>query len=318
VSEALEAGTPEAGAEAVAAVDVGGTRVKAALVDRDGLELVSTTVPTPPDLGEPGALVGAVADTLTALRLSAAERGTAVRLGGCGVVVPGLVDDARGVALFAANLGWRDLDVVAPLESALGLPVALGHDVRAGLLAEARWGAARGADNAMFMPLGTGIAGALMVDGRVLHAGGYAGELGHVVVEPDGPVCGCGARGCLEAVAAASAIERAYAVRLGLAAPVTAEEVAALVAQGDPDATAVWAHAVGALGRAVVMAVTLTGVDLVLVGGGLAQSGDLLLDPLRREVTGALTFQRPPVLRRAALGDRAGCLGAACLAWDLT
>ena len=322
MSEALEAGTPEAGPrrapEAVAAVDVGGTRVKAALVDRDGLELVSTTAPTPADLGKPGALVQAVVDTLAALTLSASERGLPVRLGGCGVVVPGLVDDARGVALFAANLGWRDLDVVAPLESALGLPVALGHDVRAGLLAEARWGAARGAENAMFMPLGTGIAGALMVDGRVLHAGGYAGELGHVVVEPDGPVCGCGARGCLEAVASASAIERAYAVRLGLAARTSAEEIAALVAQGDPDATAVWSHAVGALARAVVMAVTLTGVDLVLVGGGLAQSGDLLLEPLRRDVAAALTFQRPPVLRRAALGDRAGCLGAACLAWDLT
>lgn len=304
--------------EAVAAVDVGGTRIKAALVDRDGLELVSTTVPTPPDLGVPGALVSTVVATIDTLVSRATERGLPARLGACGVVVPGLVDDARGVALFAANLGWRDLDVVAPLESALGLPVALGHDVRAGLLAEARWGAARGAQNAMFMPLGTGIAGALMVDGRVLRAGGYAGELGHVVVEPEGPVCGCGARGCLEAVASASAIERAYAVRLGLAARTSAEEIAALVAGGDPDAAAVWAHAVSALARAVVMAVTLTGVDLVLVGGGLAQSGDLLLEPLRREVAGALTFQRSPALRRAALGDRAGCLGAACLAWDLT
>jgi glucokinase len=222
------------------------------------------------------------------------------------------------VAVFSANLGWRDLDVVSPLESALGIPVALGHDVRAGLLAEARWGAARGADHAMFVPLGTGIAGALMVDGRVLHAGGYAGELGHVVVEPGGPVCGCGARGCLEAVSSASAVERAYAHRLGLAEQVSAKEIAALVAQGDPDAVAVWHHAVAALARAVVMAVTLTGVDLVLVGGGLAQSGDLLLEPLRRDVAGALTFQRPPTLARAALGDRAGCLGAACLAWDLT
>ena len=319
MSDAQEAGSLGARApEAVAAVDVGGTRIKAALVDRDGLELVSTTVPTPPDLGVPGALVSTVVATIDTLVSRATERGLPARLGACGVVVPGLVDDARGVALFAANLGWRDLDVVAPLESALGLPVVLGHDVRAGLLAEARWGAARGAQNAMFMPLGTGIAGALMVDGRVLRAGGYAGELGHVVVEPEGPVCGCGARGCLEAVASASAIERAYAVRLGLAARTSAEEIAALVAGGDPDAAAVWAHAVSALARAVVMAVTLTGVDLVLVGGGLAQSGDLLLEPLRREVAGALTFQRSPALRRAALGDRAGCLGAACLAWDLT
>jgi glucokinase len=319
VSDAKEARVSEARVpEAVAAVDVGGTRIKAALVDRDGRELVSTTVSTPSDLGVPGALVSTVVATLDTLVGRATQQGLPARLGACGVVVPGLVDDARGVALFAANLGWRDLDVVAPLESALGLPVALGHDVRAGLLAEARWGAARGAQNAMFMPLGTGIAGALMVDGRVLHAGGYAGELGHVVVEPEGPVCGCGARGCLEAVASASAIERAHAARLGVAERASAEEIAALVAHGDPDAAAEWAHAVSALARAVVMAVTLTGVELVLVGGGLAQSGELLLEPLRREVAGALTFQRPPILRRAALGDRAGCLGAACLAWDLT
>lgn len=327
---------PRAGVEAVAAVDVGGTRVKAALVDRDGRELVSTTTATPADLGAAGALVEAVATTVDELRRAAAEQGLTVMLGACGVVVPGLVDDARGVALYSANLGWSDLELVAPLESALGVPVALGHDVRAGLVAEARWGAARGAENVMFVPLGTGIAGALMVDGHVLSAGGYAGELGHVVVEPGGPLCGCGARGCLEAVASASAIERAYAARRAADGPpaddvggdgptdragaerVGADRIAALVAEGDPVATAVWDHAVSALGRAVVMAVSLTGVELVLLGGGLAQSGDLLLDPLRREVAGSLTFQRPPTLARAALGDRAGCLGAACLAWDLT
>lgn len=311
----VEESTP---VDVVAAVDVGGTRIKAALVDRSGRELVSTTTPTPPDLGAAGALVEAVSTTIDALLRNGAGQGLTVLLGACGVVVPGLVDDARGMALFSANLGWRDLQVVVPLEEALGVPVALGHDVRAGLLAETRWGAARGAANVMFVPLGTGIAGALMVDGRVLHADGYAGELGHVVVEPGGPVCGCGARGCLEAVSSASAVERAYAHRLGRAEQVSAKEIATLVAQGDPDAVAVWAHAVGALARAVVMAVSLTGVDLVLVGGGLAQSGELLLEPLRQEVAGALTFQRPPTIARAVLGDRAGCLGAACLAWDLT
>jgi glucokinase len=312
-------GEPGAGAplEAVAAVDVGGTRVKAALVDRAGVEVVAATEATPTGLGRPGALVGAVESTLSRLVGAAAQRGDAVRLGGCGVVVPGVVDDARGAAVWSANLGWRDVDVVGPLEQRLGLPVALGHDVRAGLLAEARLGAARGAENVMFVPLGTGIAGALMVDGRVLQGGGYAGELGHMEVEPEGPVCGCGARGCLEAVSSAAAIERSYAARLGLPEPVTAERVAALVAAGDPDAAAVWGHAVDALGRALVMAVTLTGVERVLVGGGLSRSGDVLLEPLRRAVSGRLTFQRPPSVELAALGDRAGCLGAACLAWDL-
>ena len=304
--------------DVVAAVDVGGSRVKAALVSRAGREVVSTTAPTPPSLGERGALVRAVQQVVAALLGEAVARGVPVRLGGCGVVVPGLVDDARGVAVYSANLGWRDLDVVAPLAAGLGVPVALGHDVRAGLLAEARLGAAKGAGNVMFVPLGTGIAGALMVDGHVLRAGGYAGELGHVQVDPHGPPCGCGGRGCLEAISSAAAVERAYAERLGLAARVSADVVASLVAEGDPEATAVWEQAVDALAHALLLALTLTGVELVLLGGGLAQSGQTLLEPLRRRVGDALTFQRPPVIALAALGDRAGCLGAACLAWDLT
>ena len=302
---------------AVAAVDVGGTRVKAALVDRSGRERVSVTVPTPCDLRRPGALVEAVGSVVDALLRQAASSGSSVRLAGCGVVVPGLVDSHRGIAVHSANLGWRDLDVVAPVQDALHVPVALGHDVRAGLLAESRWGAAGAARNVMFVAVGTGIAGALMVDGQVLEADGYAGELGHVVVEPGGPACACGARGCLEAVSSASAVERAYAERVGSAERASAEQIASLVEQHEPEASAVWQHAVGALARAVVMAVTLTGAELVVVGGGLAQSGDLLLEPLRREVATGLTIQRRPRIVRAALGDRAGCLGAACLAWEL-
>ena len=304
--------------DVVAAVDVGGTRIKAALVSRAGREVVATTAPTPPSLGERGALVRTVQQSVAALLGEAVARGVPVRLGACGVVVPGLVDDARGVAVYSANLGWRDLEVVAPLAEALGVPVALGHDVRAGLLAEARLGAAQGARNVMFVPLGTGIAGALMVDGHVLRAGGYAGELGHVQVDPHGPPCACGGRGCLEAISSAAAVERAYAERLGLSARVGADVVASLVAEGDPDASAVWEQAVDALARALVLALTLTGVELVLLGGGLARSGQTLLEPLRRRVADRLTFQRPPEIALAALGDRAGCLGAACLAWDLT
>lgn len=303
----------------VGAIDVGGTRVKAALVDHEGVEVVATTEPTPADLGRPGVLVDVVVATLR--RLRQAVPGADMRVVACGVVVPGIVDDAKGVAVYSANLGWRDLPLAQPLAAAVGLPVAVGHDVRAGLLAETTWGSARGSRNVLFMPVGTGIAGALMVDGRVLVAGGFAGELGHVVVDPLGPTCGCGARGCLEAVASASAVERAYASRTGGSQEpgvrLGADRIAALVAHGDAQASAVWASAVAALARALVTTVTITGVDLVLVGGGLAQSGDLLLDPLRTAVKGELTFQRPLRIERAVLGDRAGCLGAACLAWDL-
>lgn len=310
--------SPQGPIEAVAGVDIGGTRIKGALVDRSGRAVHAVTVPTPPDLGSPGAVTRAVTRVVAELLGEAGRLGHGVRLRACGVVVPGLVDEDRGVAVRAANLGWRDLAVTAPLQEALGVPVALGHDVRAGLLAELRLGAARSAEDALFVPLGTGIACALLVDGRVLHAGGYAGELGHVQVEPAGLRCGCGGRGCLETVSSAAAIERAYAAAAGLGAAVGADVVAALVVAGDPHATAVWDRAVAALARALVMAVTLTGARLVLVGGGLAASGEVLLDPLRRAVHAGLTFQRAPTIERAALGDRAGCLGAGCLAWDLT
>lgn len=299
----------------VAAVDVGGTRVKAALVDRELAPVVSLTVATPAGLGQPGLLVEAVALVVEQLITRAGQEGVGVDVVGCGVVVPGLVDEARGVAVLSANLGWHDLDVAEPLARRLGLRTVLGHDVRAGLLAERAVGAAAGADHALFVPVGTGIAGALMLEGHVLHVDGWAGELGHVVVEPGGPVCGCGARGCLEAVASAAAVERDYAALTGV--PLSAEAVASRVDAGEPAAAAVWGRAVEALARAVAMAVTLTGVDLVLVGGGLAQSGRTLLDPLTCQVDRALTFQRRPRVVRAALGDRAGCLGAACLGWGV-
>lgn len=296
----------------VAAVDIGGTLTKAALVDEGLLEVARVSVPTPADIAHDlGTHVSAVVDRLL---VEATAAGTAVNLVGCGVVVPGLVDEAAGVGLLSVNLGWRDLPIRDLVALATGLPTVVGHDVRAGLVAEARLGAARGARHALFVPLGTGIAGALMVDGLVLAGGGYAGELGHVPVDPDGPACPCGAVGCLEVLASASAVARAHTERTGRRTE--AREVAALVEAGDPDALAVWQGAVSALARAVLAVVTITGVDLVLVGGGLAESGETLLAPLRREIDGRRTFQRRPRVVRAALGDRAGCLGAACLAWD--
>lgn len=298
--------------DVVAAVDVGGTRLKAALVDESLTVRAASTSPTPAGLADDiGSVVEAVVGDLVD---RAAEGGTSLRTVGCGVVVPGLTDTGRGVGVLSVNLGWRDLPVRDPVAARLGVPTVLGHDVRAGLLAEARVGVARGARNVLFVAVGTGIAGALMLDGSVITAEGRAGELGHVVVDPEGPACPCGATGCLETVASASALERRFAARTGRRAG--AEEIAREAAAGEPEASAEWARTTSALAQAVVATVTITGVDLVLVGGGLAESGETLLGPLRAEVTRRLTFQRVPRVERAALGDRAGCLGAACLAWD--
>ncbi len=301
-----------AASEVVAAVDVGGTRIKAALVTAEYDTVAALTTPTPKDIT---ADIGGVVHEIVKDLLAAADKDDrAAQLVGCGVVVPGLVDETHGVGVFSVNLGWRDLPVRDPVASMLGVPTAFGHDVRAGLLAETRLGAARGARHALFLPVGTGIAGALLLDGAVISADGHAGELGHLVIDPSGPACGCGATGCLEVIASAAAIEREFAARTG--SILAAEEVAVRASTGDADATAVWARAVAALAQAIVATVTITGVDLVLIGGGLAESGAALLDPLRAEVASRLTFQRPPRLEQAALGERAGCLGAACLAWD--
>ena len=296
--------------EVVAAVDLGGTRTKAALVDRDLNVVVRLVEPTPPDLALD--VGGSVASVVSRLAVMA----SGMRVVGCGVVVPGVVDEARGVGVVSVNHGWRDLPIRSRVAEAVELPTVVGHDVRAGLVAEARIGAAAGARNALFLPVGTGIAAALMVDGHVLSGDGWAGELGHVSVDPDGPPCPCGGTGCLEVVASAAAVGREYAARTGEV--VDAGVVAQRVVDGDVVAMAVWDRAVSALARAIVATVTLTGIDLVLVGGGLAQSGETLLAPLRENVEALRTFQRPARIVSPALTDWAGCLGAACLAWDAT
>ena len=294
--------------DVVAAVDLGGTRTKAALVDRDLGVVVRDVEPTPRDLA--GTIGAAVASVVS--RLAASEPG--MRVVGCGVVVPGVVDETTGVGVVSVNHGWRDLPIRSRVVEAVGVPTVVGHDVRAGLVAEARIGAAAGARHALFLPVGTGIAAALMVDGHVLSGDGWAGELGHVSIDPEGPLCPCGGTGCLEVVASAAAVGREYAARTGEL--VDARVVAQRVVQGDAVAVAVWDRAVSALARAIVATVTLTGIDLVLVGGGLAQSGETLLAPLRERVEALRTFQRPARIVPPALADWAGCLGAACLAWD--
>jgi glucokinase len=235
-----------------------------------------------------------------------------------GVAVPGTIDEERGVAVFSANLGWRDVPLRTLLADRLGgVPVALGHDVRSGGLAEGRIGAGRGVDRFVFIALGTGIAGAIGIDGRIeAGAHGYGGEIGHVVVRPGGPHCGCGARGCLETLASAAAVSRAWAAESGDPAA-DAADCARAVEAGDPAATAVWRTAVDALADGIVLCQSLLDPSTVIVGGGLAEAGETLFAPLRAAVAERITFQLAPALVPATLKDTAACLGAGLLAWDL-
>lgn len=235
-----------------------------------------------------------------------------------GVAVPGIVDTRHGIAVYAANLGWRDVPLRRLLGERLGgIPVALGHDVRTGGLAEGRVGAGQGADRFLFVPLGTGIAGAIGIDGSVEEgAHGFAGEIGHIVVRPGGAPCPCGQRGCLERFASAAAVSQAWAEASG-DPEADAADCAKAVESGDPRARAVWQEAVDALADGLVTALTLLDPRTLIIGGGLAEAGETLFTPLRAAVERRVTFQKLPSIVPAALGDTAGCLGAGLLARDL-
>ncbi|GAA0640821.1 ROK family protein [Streptomyces thermocarboxydovorans] len=302
--------------EHVIALDVGGTGMKAALVGAGGELLHRARRATGRERG-PDAVVADILDFAAELRAHGADR-YGEPASAAGVAVPGIVDDTRGIAVYSANLGWRDVPLRALLGERLGgVPVALGHDVRTGGLAEGRIGAGRGADRFLFVPLGTGIAGAIGIDGRVeAGAHGLAGEIGHIVVRPEGTECPCGQRGCLERYASAAAVSEAWAAACGDPGA-DAADCAKAVESGDPRARAVWQEAVDALADGLLTALTLLDPRTVIVGGGLAEAGETLFTPLREAVRRRITFQKLPSLVPAALGDTAGCLGAGLLAWDL-
>ncbi|MDW4908785.1 ROK family protein [Streptomyces sp. ADMS] len=299
----------------VIALDVGGTAMKAALIGPDGALLHQARRPTGRERG-PDAVVAEILGFAADLRAHGiAHLGESAAA--AGVSVPGIVDADHGLAVYAANLGWHDVPLRALLTERLGLPVALGHDVRTGGLAEGRIGAGQGADRFFFVSLGTGIAGAIGIDGRVeAGAHGFAGEIGHIVVRPGGTPCPCGRRGCLERYASASAVSEAWAAASGDPGA-DAADCARAVDSGDPKARQVWQHAIDALADGLVTALTLLDPRTLIIGGGLAEAGDTLFTPLRTAVQQRITFQKLPEIVPAALGDTAGCLGAGLLAWDL-
>lgn len=296
--------------DVVVAIDVGGTAMKCALVDPRGVAVYTQRYAT-------GAARGA--DAVVATILDAAEglvakgRADGYRVRAAGLAVPGIVDEAAGVAVWAANVDFRNVPLRRLLHERLGLPTALGHDVRAGGVAEARLGAGRGYGHVLVVPIGTGIAAAHVVHGKAFAgAHGAAGEIGHVVVRPGGQRCGCGARGCLEAEASAAAIGRAYSARIGR--PATALDLVGRLAEGDAVAAEVWAEAIDVLADGLRIGLTLFDPEVIVIGGGLAEAGDALIRPLDEALAGKLTFQYRPVVVRAELGDEAGQLGAGLLA----
>ena len=288
----------------VVALDVGGSAMKGAVLDEHGRVAGFHRWLTPRSQG-PDAVVGAVLGAVDEL-LRYAEGAVAV-----GLVVPGLVDDRAGIALYSENIGWRDVPFRGLVAEHSGLPVGFGHDVRAGGLAERTLGAARGADDVLFLPIGTGISGAMYVAGRLIE-NKYAGEIGHIDIG-SGEHCACGAHGCLEAVASGASIAKRYNRATGGSAA-GAHEVLKLMVAGDHAAAIVWDEAVDALARALATYTSLLAPELIVIGGGLSGAGGVLLEPLRRRLRELLVWQQEPRIVAALLGENAACLGAGLLA----
>nr|WP_225953220.1 ROK family protein [Kibdelosporangium phytohabitans] len=283
-------------------MDVGGTLMKGAVVDRDGSTRAAEQRPTPRQPATVEAILAFAADLATAAGTPAAV----------GLAVPGIVDDTSGVARYSTNLGWRDLPLRDIATDRLGLPVAVTHDVRAGAIAEHEFGAARGVDDFLFLPIGTGIAGTVFTGGRPYRgADGMAGEIGHAPVPVGDELCACGQRGCLETYASAAAIARRYGDPALTAADVVAR------AATDPRAQQVLTDALTALGYALTTYTMLLDPTVIVLGGGLAEAGDTVLGPLRTHLADRLTWRAAPRLVHAQLGATAGRLGAAICAWSL-
>ncbi len=254
----------------------------------------------------PAAVIGELLDVIAELR---AEGDIAA----VGVVVPGYVDAEAGLALFSANVGFRNVPLREIVAEATGLPSVLEHDVRAAGVAEQELGATAGVEDYVLAVIGTGIAAVLQTGGRpIVGAIGIPGELGHIPVWPGGEQCSCGKRGCLERYASAAAIARRYADAGGVPG-ISAEEVLAR-ADDDQIARRVWAEAVEALALAFTTCTMLLDPALIVIGGGLSAAGDALLEPVREELAKLVPWREPPPVRLSPLGARAGLLGAAILA----
>lgn len=294
------------GASAVLAVDLGATTMKGAIIADDGTSVATVRRPTP----VPGALPAVVELTGGLLR-TATERG--YRVVAAAVVTPGIIDEAAGVVRYASNLDWTDVPLRDELAASLGIPVAIGHDVRAAGSAEQLIGAGRGYDDILFVQIGTGVAAAQIAGGRaVIGVNGAAGEFGHIPLVPGGELCTCGQFGCLEVYISGAGLARRYHAAGGEA--LSAAQISARVGT-DPIADRVWKDAVDVLAQGVVTMTLQMDPGMIIIGGGFIAAGDTLLRPLGEAIRAGLAWRDPAPLVFSALGNTAGVLGAAVLAY---
>ena len=305
-------------------VDVGGTKIQAVVTDGEGAVLGRARRGTPSS----GGATEVAKDVSIAVSEAATAAGVRVaELGGVGVGAPGSVDADAGVVVKVPNIeGWDGPFALGPvLSERLGVPVVVGNDVNAAVEAERRFGAGRGARSFRGVFWGTGVGGGLVLDGRLVHGRGSAGEIGHVCVKPGGRRCNCGLRGCVEAYAGRGALEERARARKrktilfelqrkrGRDRLTSGVWLRALDA-GDEVAHELLDEAVGALGVGIGSAVTLLDVEAVIIGGGLGERlGPTWLARIEKAAAAHTFFKIPPAYRLAELGDMGGAIGASLL-----
>jgi glucokinase len=284
-------------------VDVGGTKATVVRIGADGEVMARTGGATP---------AGDVPTLLETMRRSVEDVWdpgvTAI-----GVGAAGLVETGTGRVRYAPNIAWREVDLAALL-AGFGVPVFVDNDCTVATVGELLAGAGKGARDFLYVGVGTGIGGGIVSGGMVVHgAHGFAAEIGHIVVDPDGVRCGCGVRGCWETVASGSALDRIGRDRIG--PDVTGRDVVVAARAGDPTALEIIAEVGGRLGEGIAGLVNVLDPAVVIVGGGAAVgAGDLLLEPARERAHGTIegAGHRPEVpIVPAALGVDGAAIGAA-------
>ncbi len=295
--------------ETFLAIDIGGSKIIAGLTDAAGTLLCHKQLALPRKYDAPFLLEQIVSAARDFLPQSPAA---------AGVTIPGLADPGRGVWLYAPFSSISDWNIAALLAEKLGLPVYIDNDVNACAMAEKRFGICKDSDHFLWVTVSNGIGGALYLNGRLYRgARGNAGEIGHFVVEENtDSLCGCGRKGCLEAMASGTGISNEYFRKTGIRR--SAKEIAALAKEGTPEARQVYFDAGYYIGKAVSYAVNLLNLDRIVLGGGVALDFELLQEGLKTAF-GRYVFRQanPDVsVARTGLGYYAALSGCAAIVLD--
>lgn len=307
-------------------VDLGGTKIHTALADEEGNILAEVRIATGAQEGQTAVIqrmVDSVAEVCTAL-------GDNSTVDCIGVGVPGTIHPDTGLLFVAPNLGWENIPLRSLLQEKLAAPVYTDNDANLGAWGESLFGAGVGMPHLMYVTVSTGIGAGLILNGNIIHGvQGGAGEIGHMVLDPQGPLCHCGKRGCLEALASGTAIaktarqlvaagqgQRILAQAQGQVENITAQTVAQAAAQGDPQAVEILKHAGSMLGLGLANAAELLNPGLIILGGGAMNAGESLWFSMQQSMAQNLSAdtKRQLTLVPAALGKRSALMGAVALA----